>query len=86
MRCPTTHGSFRCSREMSHDGECETESDLGRRGRAIILDKSAAQRIEALEMALRLVKTMFCSSQAEGAACDCCRRMREFAAGVLEGS
>lgn len=93
MRCPTSHGSFRCAREVGHAGECETYATLGIQGRIVTLDHDAqrelakaANRVEALEGALRLVRTFACASTAEGPACECCGRFRAFANEVLGGA
>jgi hypothetical protein len=83
MRCPTSQGSFRCAREVGHAGDCETESRLGASGKIVVLEHDAAHRIALLEAALRVIRTTFCSSPVEGAACDCCRHMRELASGAL---
>ncbi len=93
MRCPTTHGPHQCKLTVGHAGECENDPGLGKWGRAVIVDhdaqrelRKAAVRITFLEAALRLVKTMHCSSVSEEAACDCCKRFREFASKALEGT
>jgi hypothetical protein len=92
MRCPTTHGPYRCKLNAGHPGECENDPGLGPRGRAVILDldaqrelSKAARRIEALEAAIRLVRTFACESTSERTACACCVRFREFASGALGG-
>lgn len=93
MRCPTSHGLFQCAREVGHAGECETDATLGARGRIVTLDvdaqrelAKASKRIEGLEAVLRVIRTTFCSSPADDAACDCCRRFRDFADGALRAS
>jgi hypothetical protein len=92
MRCPTSHGIYQCAREVGHAGECEADLGLGIRGQVVTLDRDAqrellkaARRIDALEGALRLVRTFACEAKTEGAACECCRRFREFASGALGG-
>lgn len=91
MRCPTSHGVFQCAREVGHAGECETIAADGVQGRIVTLDRDAqrellkaARRIEMLVAVLRVIRTTFCASGAEGTACDCCRRARDFADGALK--
>jgi hypothetical protein len=93
MRCPTTHGPHQCRMNAGHPGECENDPGLGPRlGRVVSLDldaqrelAKAGRRIEALEAALRVIRTFACEAKTPEASCECCRRFREFASGALGG-
>lgn len=97
-RCSTTHGMYRCDREVGpdgmHDGECETD----RRPRAPLtvvpepgqdLDSgrellNAFRRVEVLSKALEEIRSAPC--EAEGnASCLCCLHDRMIATAALKG-
>ena len=92
MRCPTSHGPHQCRLNVGHPGECENDPGLGPRLGRVVIDRDAqrelskaAHRIEALEAALRVIRTFACEATGEGTACPCCVRFREFASGALGG-